>query len=217
MRKKKPLDIGEQVPFKQQRDFHPQPFPVLAAAIMILAAIMALALLAPPKSQAAAPDGAKIEIFLSGPSPFFENGSATARVFSSCGSFAVFLDGRKISEGASRADAVFAPRAGEHLLSAANEKCTSSVSFAVVRRECSANQSRPCNVGACLGKQKCAGGVFSECVLPRRICVPGEKAGCSLDSCQFGYMACNQCGTGFGECKPAETSNTANSIACPQI
>jgi hypothetical protein len=83
----------------------------------------------------------------------------------------------------------------------------------VAVKECSGNESRPCIIGQCQGVQKCSGGAYSDCLLPRKICIPGEKSGCTLDSCQFGYMACNSCGTGFLPCAP-EVPLTANSIAC---
>lgn len=188
--------------------------PAMLPAIVILAAIILAAWLASPKQPSGAYDG-QIEIFLESPSPFFENESAKVRVFSSCGSFSLFLDRAKIAEGESRAEASINASAGQHELVAKNSRCSGSFPFSVAQKECDGDGSAPCFVGGCAGTKACLGGVFSECVLPLRVCAPGESTGCSLDNCKFGYMECNSCGTGFGQCQPTESGAIQNSLVCP--
>ncbi|VVC01276.1 Uncharacterised protein [uncultured archaeon] len=137
-------------------------------------------------------------------------------MFSSCGNFSILLDGVKVAEGRSGADAYVRAGAGEHLLLAKSAGCSGSLSFSVLKRECSDGEKRACSIGSCEGVQSCAGGAFSGCTLPRKTCVSGEKAGCSLDSCRSGYAVCNECGTGFGPCEPEAGANASNSSACPE-
>jgi hypothetical protein len=213
--KKKPHGIGKPVSRLRLSSFS-QRIPPVYLLIAILAAIALAAYFLIPK-EAAAPGDAKIQVFIYGTAPFFENSSPLVRVFSSCGNFSIFLDGVKVAGGNSRADAYIKAGAGQHLLLAKNAQCSSSLSFSVLKRECSEGEKRTCNISSCEGVQSCAGGVFSECVLPRKTCVPGEKTGCSLDSCKAGYTICNECGTGFGPCEPAGAeANSSNSSACPK-
>ncbi len=214
MRKKKPLDIGRQAILGPQLPDGTSFFRAMFSVIIILAAIILASWLALPKQPSGA-WGGQIEIFLSHQSPFFENESAKVRVFSSCGSFSLYLDKAKIAEGESRAEASIVASAGQHELVAKNSRCTGSFSFSVAQKECDGNRSEPCFVGGCGGAKACRGGVFSECTLPLKTCVPGESTGCSLDNCKFGYMKCNSCGTGFGQCQPAENAAIQNSLVCP--
>lgn len=214
MRKKKPLDIGGQVILGLKLPGSPSPVPAVFSAIIILAAIILAAWLILPKQPSGAYDG-QIEIFLQSPSPFFENESAIVRVFSSCGGFSLYLDKAKIAEGESRAEATIAATEGQHELVAKNSRCAGSFHFSVAQKECDGNRSEQCAVGGCWGAKACRGGIFSECVLPLKVCVPGESAGCSLDNCKFGRMLCNPCGTGFGQCQPSENAAIQNSLVCP--
>lgn len=215
MRKKKPLHIEKPAGFGQTAPAS-QPFlPLVLAAIVILAAIILAAVLSLPKQAASGAYEEKIEIFLSAPSPFFENESAKVRVFSSCGNFSLFLDKAKIAEGESRAEALIKAAAGPHQLVAKNSRCSDSFAFSVSQKECTDGETAPCTVGACAGAKACRGGVFLECTLPLKTCVPGESTGCPLDSCRFGYMECNPCGTGFGKCQPSENTAIQNSLVCP--
>jgi hypothetical protein len=66
--------------------------------------------------------------------------------------------------------------------------------------ECTSRETKACERGECGGTIYCIGGTWGECVQKKRICVPGKKVGCTLDSCSFGYRICNGCGTGFSEC-----------------
>ncbi|MEM4554446.1 MAG: hypothetical protein QXT25_01180 [Candidatus Anstonellaceae archaeon] len=67
-------------------------------------------------------------------------------------------------------------------------------------QECQEGQVRNCTKDGCNGTQKCYRGRWGICVLPRKICNPKERIGCSYDGCRFGYSECNECGTGFGPC-----------------
>lgn len=69
----------------------------------------------------------------------------------------------------------------------------------------------PCAISGCPGNRTCGNGFYSDCVLPRKICVPGSQVGCSTDSCKFGYATCNPCGTGYGQCLPPPGYNATNS------
>lgn len=66
--------------------------------------------------------------------------------------------------------------------------------------ECTDGETKECELGDCGGAISCIGGAWGECVPKKRICVPGKVVGCTLDSCNFGYKVCNECGTGFSEC-----------------
>jgi hypothetical protein len=176
-----------------------------ATALLLFAALafaaLAAAYLFIPGSQQA-PEERQIRMSLDGREPLVSGANATVFALSSCGAFAIYLDGRLLLPNASRASIPLALEQGSHTLEAANNECSSTLSFEVLARECEANQTRQCDSGGCGGVQRCEGGVYSPCYLPRKTCTPGEKIGCSTDGCKFGYAACNACGTGFGQCLP---------------
>ncbi|HIH18883.1 TPA: hypothetical protein HA225_02805 [Candidatus Micrarchaeota archaeon] len=214
MKKKKPLDIGA-MPLGPKSSPSQPNLAALFSLIVIFAAVAAGFWLFFPRQIAQQGEGS-VEIYLEGPTPLLENGSAIVRAFSSCGRFELLLDGEKVAEGTSRAEAVLSPKIGQHTIQAKGGACSDSVTFSVIRRECEPTEREKCLVGGCEGEKTCIGGFFSECVLPRKICVPGERTGCTLDACRFGRMECNACGTGFLECLPDEiTADTANSMVCP--
>ena len=128
--------------------------------------------------------------------------------FSSCGGFSLFLDGTQIASGVSNAQSDIALRAGSHELVAKNAQCTALLDFMVRLKECDAKQARACTSNGCPGTQTCANGVYGSCVMPKKTCVPGRSIGCSSDSCKFGYMQCNPCGTGYGPCLPPGGSSS---------
>ncbi len=147
-----------------------------------------------------------IELFLDkGTSTLFENDTVTAVAFSSCGDFSIYLDGKEIAKGDGRAQSDILLRQGPHTLEAKNELCASLLHFIVRAKECDGKEKRACAVNGCEGTQTCYNGVYSSCVFPKKTCVPGRKLGCSSDSCKFGYMTCNSCGTGYGPCLPPGT------------
>lgn len=51
----------------------------------------------------------------------------------------------------------------------------------------------------CAGYRMCQNGGWSACVI-KRICAPGSKRGCFVDSCNTGYETCNACGTAYEGC-----------------
>jgi hypothetical protein len=74
--------------------------------------------------------------------------------------------------------------------------------------QCADGQIRPCGQSdGCPGTQTCVGGRWGYCAPPTRICQPGERVSCSSNSCSFGLAQCNACGTGWLECRLAETYN----------
>ena len=77
--------------------------------------------------------------------------------------------------------------------------------------ECSGNGQQNCTIDGCPGTLTCYGGGYGVCQPKRKICVPGEKIGCSTDACKFGYAVCNSCGTGYSECLPRPIYNATNS------
>ena len=79
---------------------------------------------------------------------------------------------------------------------------------------CNNGQAQPCEISGCIGNQTCRNGFYSDCALPRKICVPFSKIGCSSDSCKFGYAICNPCGTGYGVCLPPPANATNSSPPC---
>ena len=178
--------------------------PLLLVCAAILAAYSFL-----PKPAAEAPSGGAISLFLQG-GPLVSGNNAALRAVSTCGAFGVLLDGAEFGGGSPLLSRQFLLEEGSHSFFAQGKNCNSTLSFTVLARECEANETKVCEKSGCAGARKCAGGIFSECALPERICYPGEKVGCSTDSCSFGYMVCNACGTGFGKCAPG-TANQNNS------
>lgn len=134
-------------------------------------------------------------------------------VYSTCGDFSFFEGGKKIAEGKSGQKFSFSLPAGTHLLEAKNPECSASATAIVVEKECEDGQVAPCEKDGCPGNKTCYGGIWGSCSLPPKKCVPGSKIGCSYDSCSFGYMTCNECGTGFGPCL-IEGVPAANSLSC---
>lgn len=151
--------------------------------------------------------GGKISLFLDGAPPI-SGSTATLRAISTCGAFNVSLDGDAFGSGGALFSQPFLLEGGSHSFFAQGTGCNSTLSFRVALRECFGNETGACEEGGCTGTHTCEGGVFSPCSLPRKICSPGQKIGCSTNGCSFGYAACNQCGTGFGKCLPdAEMKN----------
>jgi hypothetical protein len=181
--------------------------PILLACIAILVAYSFL-----PKIGAG-PDsdgqGGEISLHLSG-WPLVEGNNATLRAFSTCGPFGVSLDGAGLGSGEAAFSAQFPLEAGGHAFTASGSGCNSTLAFIVQPRECSGNATEGCSRGGCAGSRQCTNGVFSDCELRRKICVPGERMGCSTDACAFGYATCNPCGTGFGGCLPDEKKDNAS-------
>lgn len=68
--------------------------------------------------------------------------------------------------------------------------------------ECIFGQQIPCsNYMNCTGHRVCRGGKWSECII-WKLCTPGTKTGCFVDSCRMGYATCNSCGTAYENCTP---------------
>jgi hypothetical protein len=213
--KKKPLDAGKMLPLAEARPGGTKIWVLLALAgiVAALAFIGWLLVQGQPGQQQGQ---GSIDLIVYPSPPIFEGAQVDAKAFSSCGSFQLFLDGEKIADGEARAEARINASMGTHTLVAKNSQCSREAQFSVFRVECQGNSTAPCDVGGCSGVKQCAGGLYSECVLPKRICVPGEKSGCTLNACQFGYATCDKCGTGFGPCEPADGSAAIqNAAACP--
>jgi len=66
-------------------------------------------------------------------------------------------------------------------------------------KECLEGEVKNCTYQNCPGKMICEGGKFSSCVIAQKICKSGDKVGCLIDGCKFGYRICNECGQ-YGEC-----------------
>ncbi len=189
----------------QKRDWK-----VLAAVlVMLVSAYVAYQtfLAKPPAAQAIE---RKIEIFSDAKTPLLEGAATTAKAYSSCGSFAIYLDGKKIADGGARAEATVRAPVGKHIIEAKNPECESRLEFVVEKKECEGNETLSCWIGNCSGTQICAGGVFAGCVPQRKVCVPGENIGCTLNACKFGYATCNACGTAFGPCLPSSGNPNAS-------
>lgn len=74
------------------------------------------------------------------------------------------------------------------------------------KAECVDNSVISCTTKeGCVGIKKCRNGVWSECIVVKK-CLPGEKRACYINSCEMGYQICNECGTGFGECRKENLS-----------
>ncbi len=183
-------------------------FAVLLSLLVMGAAIVAVFFLFLPKQGQDYAAGGSIELSIAGGTRLLENQAATAKADSTCGSFSLFLDGKKISDAQRSLQFQISAPAGTHLLSAKSQGCERQLQFSVVAAECSGNQTRSCVLDGCEGGQQCSGGLFSGCALPKKICVPGRQIGCNLNGCSFGRMACNSCGTGYGPCT-ADGNSTA--------
>jgi hypothetical protein len=165
-----------------------------------------------PKEQPAQ-YGAKIEIYPSFSGVLLEGKAASAKFFSSCGNFSVYLDGKKLGDYEQRAEVPISTGIGSHTLEAKNAECGEKFEFEVKAAECSDGEVKWCSIDGCQGKQECAGGFFGSCQMPKKVCVPGQKVGCSSSACSFGYKACNRCGTEYGPCTP-DGSGNASSANC---
>jgi len=154
-----------------------------------------------PRTDTYTLQGGAISLSLDG-RPLVDGNTATLRAVSTCGAFDVSLDGAGFGNGEPLLSAPFLLKEGSHSFFAQGNGCNSTLVFGVIARECGANETKECEKSGCPGTCKCAGGIFSECALPKKACQPGEKVGCSTNGCSFGHMMCNQCGTGFGKCLP---------------
>lgn len=185
---------------------------LLAVAIMACAVFFAYFFLMPRQAQQA---GGKIEIFPSFGKALVEGSPASARIFSSCGKFGAFLDGNPLGEFEQRAELKLEAWEGVHVLEAKNQQCSERVEFEVKKAECGGNEARDCSIGNCTGVQVCSGGFYSACALPKKICTPGQKVGCSTNACAFGYKTCNGCGTAYGPClAPGVNSSCDANASC---
>ncbi|MCX8198290.1 MAG: hypothetical protein N3F07_03835 [Candidatus Micrarchaeota archaeon] len=183
-------------------------FPHLPAKYLLafaLAAAMAslLYFLAKPKP------GFQGEIMLSvKPQLASEQQLVFIKAASSCGNFTLYLDGKPLASG-ERIEKQIVAEAGRHVVSANNSICGASSVLEVLKKECEEGEVAQCSKDGCPGESVCENGRLSECALPKKICVPGQKVGCPVDECRFGYMECNHCGTGFGPCLPKQEANCA--------
>ncbi len=183
----------------------------LLLMLFLACAAFAVAYLFLPKSATAQPEGWEISVSLEGSRPFVSGNNATLAAFSTCGKFELYSDGELILPNATRVSMPFALQAGHHYLSAKGQGCEASVPFEVLARECESGQTRACTRDGCEGVQHCQGGIYPQsCSLPKKICVPGERMGCSTDGCKFGYATCNACGTGFGKCLPGSSAGVSS-------
>ena len=174
------------------------PLKVALAVALIFAAVLAAYWLfsSAPREEG----GASIEVFLDSKGAVFEGEQLAVKAFSSCGKFDLFLDRKKLAEGETRAQAAFVANVGKHVIEAKGNGCDRKLEFEAVARQCNDGEEQDCAIGSCTGRQACAAGRFGNCVLPKKVCVPGTKTGCTLNSCQFGYRICNECGTGYSDC-----------------
>lgn len=103
--------------------------------------------------------------------------------------------------GTSELTATIYPTVGAHQLSLESGQCTSSLSFETRAPACGNGQARTCDAGrGCPGTQTCQNNVWGPCRGPGRICNPGQKVSCAINSCVFGLTVCNPCGTGWSAC-----------------
>ena len=160
------------------------------------------------------PSGGAISISIEG-RPLVSGNTAVLRAVSTCGAFDVLLDGSEFGNGAPLLSAPFFLEEGSHAFLAQGQDCNSTLAFTVLVRECAGNETKECDRNGCPGTRKCAGGAFSECLLPNKVCSPGERVGCSTNGCSFGYMACNPCGTGFSKCAASSEKENATCSGTP--
>ncbi len=208
---KKPIDIRpeEDAVRKRGRGNRIGAVPVMLL-LLFLAAILCFLFFFRPHSPAASEE--KIEIFINRAMPLPPGTMAKINAFSSCGNFSLFLDGREIAQGGSSIDYALLPTSAKHTLEAKNSRCKASLEVGVAQKECEDGEQSPCTQSGCSGKRSCVNGIFAPCSLPKKICVPGERAGCSTDACRFGYATCNACGDAYGPCLPRE--NVSSPASC---
>ena len=183
--------------------------PILMVCIAILATYYFI-----PKSDAIRLQGGEISLSLDG-WPFVSGNTATLRAVSTCGAFGVWLDGAVFGNGEPVLSRQFLAEAGSHSFFAQGKDCNSTLAFNVLARECDGNETKECENNGCAGVRRCEAGIFSDCMLPKKICYPGERVGCSTNSCSFGHMACNPCGTSFGECTAGSKIGNASCNGTP--
>ena len=184
--------------------------PILLACAAIVVAISFL------PQPGAGGDGQEWEISLTleGQRPFVSGEPSELRIISTCVPIDIFLDGEQIGPSGASSSMPLLLGEGNHSFLAKGDGCQASLSVEVLARECEGNQTSSCTDGGCIGVRRCSGGVYSGCSLPRKICVPGEKMGCSTDGCKFGYATCNACGNGFGECLPPANGSKNSGSGC---
>jgi hypothetical protein len=182
----------------------------LVPIVLVCAAILATYQFIPNSSQA--PQSPQISLVLDGEAPYVSGRAVTLRVFSTCGPFGIFVDNEKSGEGLAYAEMQLVLLAGRHAFEAKSSGCNATLAINVAALQCAFNQTEPCAVNGCQGVRTCSNGAYSSCILPRRVCVPGEKIGCSFDGCEFGHAICNPCGSGFGACVPDNATKIG--VAC---
>ena len=182
----------------------------LLPVLLVCAAFMAAYMFLPKTDEGAQPQGGAISLSLDR-QPLVSGGTATLRAVSTCGGFDVSLDGAWLGHGSPALSAPFLLEEGSHSFFAQGQGCNATLAFTVSARECSGNETAACEKSGCPGVRECVGGIFSDCSLPKKVCYPGERVGCSTNGCSFGHIVCNSCGTGFGKC--AADSNEGNA-AC---
>jgi hypothetical protein len=184
---------------------------LLLLVFLACAAIIVAYLFLPHAQAGNAYGGGEITIKLDG-SPYVSGSTAYVRAVSTCGDFKIFLDGENIGGGAPYFESPLLLTQGRHLLLAQSGSCISEFHFEAIARECSGNQTRQCDAGGCSGIRRCENGIYSKvCTFQKKVCVPGERIGCSTDGCKFGYAICNPCGTGFGKCGDGGAAIGSNS------
>ncbi len=73
---------------------------------------------------------------------------------------------------------------------------------------CIEGTAEACNTGRnCGGVRQCIRGSWTGCII-EEACRPGERIPCVPDGCTIGYKACNECGSGYGECIIDEGAST---------
>lgn len=185
---------------------------LLLLPVILACAAVAVAISFLPKTiTGGAQENWELSLTLEG-RPFVAGNTAMLHAFSTCGAYGVFLDGNKMGSSDMYLDLPLMLSEGSHTLSAKGDGCQALLPFEVEARECSGNQSAPCAVQGCEGVRYCIDGKYSEeCSLPKKVCMPGEKIGCSTDGCKFGHATCNPCGSGFGNCTD---DGNKNGTAC---
>lgn len=212
MKMKKKLDIG-----RLKDRLSPEPARRHGIRKFLGAAALAIFLLAiffmVPKSEPQN-DRGRLDVYLEGPHAVMENTPVKISAFSSCGEFSTFVDGVAQGRNVASASVSLILPPGTHRFEAKNSNCSDNVSFSVQERECDDGQVDSCSEGMCTGNKSCRGGRWGGCIMPKRVCPPGQKIGCSIDGCNFGYTTCNACGSGFGNCIAANaTSNSSNAAS----
>lgn len=185
----------------------------IVAVVCAAAALLILAYFSPvQKTQGTI---GSINIYLQPASGMAENSSLTVRAFSSCGPFLLYLDGKEIGRGDGQLETAVLAKAGSHTLRAKSGQCEETREFEVVSPACAEGENQSCLAGGCQGARECREGAWGGCILPPKVCDPGEQVGCGLNECKFGYRTCNSCGTAFGPClEQGSGPLAANSLGC---